>query len=464
MKQSGRYLDGTRRGFLGAALALAGGAVARLAQADEQPQVNPRAIAGDVVEPKWESRLTVTVGPQKADLVGTDEKVIQAAIDYMAGWGGGTVRILPGTYRLRNAVALRSGVRILGSGSDSVLVKAPEAKTNLAEDSHFYDQEVTLADAGGFQVGDGVCLRVDNSWHKGHCIIRRTLVARTGNRFKLDRPLEDDEFLLKGNAHVMTLFPLISGEGVNDAAIENIALDGNKANQESLDHHWGNVLAGVWLMRSNRIQIRKVKSLNSAADGVAWQMSHDVLVEDCHCHDNVSFGLHPGSGSQRSLVRGNRLERNYIGFYFCHGAKYGLVEKNVIVDSLTSGVSIGQKDTDNIIRDNEIRGSKEVGVLFRALDPSSSPHRNRLAGNVILDNGGESGIGIDVQGQVETVTLARNQIRETRQPLKRIGIRIGSGTKNVKLVENRIEGFSVAVSDLRKSAGQLLNQAGTHAL
>lgn len=443
-----------RRDFLSAAPAvLAGSLSMRAAEADERPAVtNPRAIAGDAVEPNWESRLTITVGPQKADLAGTDEKVIQAAVDYMAGWGGGTVRILPGIYRLRNAVSLRSGVRILGSGPDSVLVKAPEVKSKLAEDSDPWDQEVTLADAGGFQVGDGVCLRVDNVRHRGHHIIRRTLVARSGRRFKLDRPLEDDDFSLKGNAHLMTLFPLLSGDGAADVVIDNIALDGNKANQETLEHYWGNFLAGIWLTRSNRIKIRNVVSLNSCADGISWQTSHDVSVEDCHSHDNAGFGLHPGSGSQRPLVRGNRLERNYIGFYFCYGVKYGLVEKNVIVDSLTSGVSIGQKDTDNIIRSNEIRGSKEVGVLFRALDPVAAPHRNRLENNEIVDSGTESGIGVDVQGQVEVVTISGNRIRETRQPMKRIGVRIGARARDVKLVENKIEGFALDVSDLRRSA------------
>jgi hypothetical protein len=438
-----------RRDFLSAAPAVLMGS-----RQAEPVAPNPRATAGDIIEPKWESRLTITVGPQKADLVGADEKVIQAAVDYMAGWGGGTVHILPGTYRLRNAVSLRSGVRILGSGPDSVLVKAPEAKSKLAEDSEPWDQEVTLADATGFQVGDGVCLRVDNVWHRGHYITRRTLVARSGNRFKLDRALEDDSFSLKGNAHLMSLYPLFTGDHIADVVIENMTLDGNKANQETLDHFWGNFLAGIWLNRCNNIRIRKVTSRSSCADGISWQTSHDVSVEDCYSHDNVGFGLHPGSGSQRPVVRGNRLERNYIGFYFCYGVKYGLVEKNVIVDSQTSGVSIGQKDTDNVVRGNEIRGSREVGVLFRALDPVSSPHRNRLEDNLILDSGGEAGIGVDVQGQVEELTIAHNQIRERRQGLKRIGVRIGPRTKEVRLVDNQIEGFAVDVSDLRKSPGR----------
>src|SRR5439155_12125040 len=80
---------------------------------------NPRAIAGDVVEPDWNERVTISVGPENADLVGASDRVIQAAVDYVARKRGGTVRVLPGTYRLRNSVFLQSRVRILGSGTDS---------------------------------------------------------------------------------------------------------------------------------------------------------------------------------------------------------------------------------------------------------------------------------------------------------------------------------------------------------
>ncbi len=66
---------------------------------------NPRATSGDAVEPDWNQRLTVTVGRDKADMVGADHRVLQAAVDYVVALGGGTVRVLPGTYRLRNAIA-----------------------------------------------------------------------------------------------------------------------------------------------------------------------------------------------------------------------------------------------------------------------------------------------------------------------------------------------------------------------
>ena len=149
-----------RRQFLQTVSGLAAGAFgAMLARADELPKnTNPRAIFGDSVEPDWDQRVTLTVGQEKADLVGTTDRVIQAAVDYVARRGGGTVRVLPGTYRLRNSIFLQSKVRILGSGEDSVLFKEPSVTTKLIVDGDHWDQEITLADSKGFQVGDGVRL------------------------------------------------------------------------------------------------------------------------------------------------------------------------------------------------------------------------------------------------------------------------------------------------------------------
>jgi polygalacturonase len=55
-----------------------------------------------------------------ADIVGSDQRAIQAAVERL---GGGTVRILAGTYRLRNAVYLQSGVHLIGEGEKTVLIK-----------------------------------------------------------------------------------------------------------------------------------------------------------------------------------------------------------------------------------------------------------------------------------------------------------------------------------------------------
>lgn len=438
-----------RRQFLKTLSGLVAGACGiGLTRADDLPtNTNPRAIFGDPAEPDWDQRVTITVGPKKADLAGTTDRVIQAAVDYVGLRGGGTVHVLPGTYRLRNSIFLQSKVRLLGSGTGSVFFKEPSVTTKLIVNGDHWDQEITLADAKGFQVGDGVRLVSKDPYGKGTNIIQRTLIASRGNRFKLDRRLEE-RFHLEGEPKIATNFALLQCTGVADVVIENLAVDGNRAHNEMIDKGAFDDGA-IRLDECNRITVRGVTVREFYCDGIVWGISHDVLVENCHAHDGVRLSLHSGSGSQRTIVRGNRMQHSGEGIYFCWGAQHGLYEKNVIEDC-KYGMTFGHSDSDNLIRDNDIRRSGEAGVHFRGGNKAFAPHRNRFEGNRIVDSGGEKGVAIDINGETESVVLTKNELRETRKPLSRIGILIGAETRDIRCVDNQIEGFAVPIKDLHK--------------
>jgi hypothetical protein len=445
-------LHPTRRAVLGATTVLvAGSALGDTAKdptrTDARPTAVPRATSGDRAEPDWKERLTVTVGPTKADIVGTTDRVIQAAVDLVTRMGGGTVRLLPGTYRLRNAVYLQSGLRLVGTGVDTVLIKEPSVTAKLEKDSDWYDQEISIADGKGFAVGDGVCLRARNPHNGGQTVIKRTLVARSGNRFRLDKALRENLWLM-GTANASTLFPILSGENISGVWIEGLCLDGNKANNANLD---GNYAGCIFLQDCDRITIRKVTARNYNGDGISWHICHDVTVEECHSHGHTGLGLHPGSGSQRPTIRDNRIEDNDIGIFFCWGVRSGLAEKNRIRGNRSYGMSIGHRDTDNLVRDNDILASGKAGVFFRPeRGKAFAPHRNRIEGNRIVDSGPDAGAGIDVQGEVEGLVLAGNHLRETRGPASRAGIRIGPRVGAIEMNDNRIDGFATTVADQRK--------------
>ncbi|MBX3411514.1 MAG: right-handed parallel beta-helix repeat-containing protein [Pirellulales bacterium] len=445
-----RATNASRRRFLQTtAVWVAGGLTASRAAADERPPVTrPRATSGDDrVEPAWDERLTITVGQREADIVGRDERALQAAVDYVARLGGGTVKILPGEYVLSNAVYLRSKVRLVGAGEETVLAKAPSVTTKLAEDSDWYDQEITLADARGFKVGSGVCIRTRNPHNGGLDVAKRTLVARSGNRFKLDRALRQN-FWLMGDTTVSTLHALLDGEEVEEFAIENLALDGRRAENENLD---GNYAGCIFLQDCRRIDIRGVTARNNNGDGISWQICHDVVVENCHSHGHAGLALHPGSGSQRPLIRHNQLADSDIGIFFCWGVKYGLAEQNEIRGNRV-GVSIGHRDTDNLVRRNTIAASRENAVLFRPeRGKDFAGHRNRIEENKISDTGPAGAVAIDVQGQTETISITANEIHESRGAEGRIGVRLGAETRDITLAQNEIHGLAVPVEDLRKS-------------
>ncbi len=445
------FQSANRRQFLFTAFGTAAAACAlRSGGEDAIKPTNPRATDGDMRhEPDWTERLTVRVGIREGDMSGNDDKVIQAALDYVARLGGGTVQVLPGTYTLRNAVFLPSGVRLCGSGADSIITKIPSQSIPLADDSDWYDQEITLKSGGDFRVGDGVLLRAKNPHNGGSTVIKRSIVARSGNRFKLNDGLRENLWL-SGTPIAASLFPLLTSENTRDVVIENLTLDGNRANNENLDGNYGGC---VFLQDCNAFTIRNVTARNNNGDGISFQICHDVLVENCHSHDNADLGVHPGSGSQRPRVIGNRLERNGIGLFWCWGVKYGLAEKNRIDANSSYGISVGHNDTDNVMRDNDVTNSGKVGILFRD-EPGGKDfwaNRNTVEGNRITNSGGEDGIAIDVQGQTKDLRVVGNTIRETRGPAKRIAIRLAQSAGAVEMKDNVMEGFAQDLLDQRKA-------------
>lgn len=439
-----------RRTLLGGAGIAAAAVLSPAGASDLPPVVNPRATDGDDrFEPDWDERFVLTVGTTGGDFSGKDDRVLQAAVDYAARMGGGTVRLLPGIYTLRNAVFLPSRLRLLGSGPETVITRIPSERVAVANDSNWFDQEITLSSAAGFRVGDGIVLQAKDPDNSGaEVVIKRTLVARSGNRFKLNDGLRSNVWL-SGKPTCASLFPLLTSERTQDVRIENLTLDGNRARCENFNGNYGGC---VFIQDCRRYTFRNLTARSYNGDGISFQVCHDVAVLDCHSHDNADLGVHAGSGSQRPLIQGSRLERNGIGLYWCWGVKFGLAERNRMDDNHNYGISIGHCDTDNVMRGNEVRNSGKVGILFRDENRGRDfwPNRNLLEKNLVQDSGAADGIAIDVRGNTKDVRILDNTLKETRAPMQRTGIRIAEKVERLEMERNQIEGFAAAVADQRK--------------
>ena len=92
----------------------------------------------------------VRVGLDAGDFRGGDHRALQAAVDYAAGLGGGTVRIGPGRYAMRNALTLRDHVRVVGEPGRTVLAAGDGARARLAADGDCNERQVTLEDVENF--------------------------------------------------------------------------------------------------------------------------------------------------------------------------------------------------------------------------------------------------------------------------------------------------------------------------
>ncbi len=436
--------------FLSATVALTSPANRLVSEEDGRPPVQrPRSTDGDDrFEPQWDEQFTLTVGNQGADINGNSDRALQAAVDYVNRMGGGTVHIMPGKFTLRNSVVLPSRIRIKGSGADTLITKGESVTANISEDSDWYDQEITFKDAKNFQVGDAVFIQVRNANHDGLDTIKRTLVARSGNRFKLNDGLRKNVWL-KGKPTATSVFPLFASEHTADVRIEDVVLDGNRANNVNMNGNYGGC---IFLQDCNRYTMNNVTTRNYNGDGISFQICHDIVVENCHCHGNQDLGVHPGSGSQRPLIRHNKLHDNGIGIFWCWGVRYGLAEHNSIQRNRNFGISIGHCDTDNIMRFNTVVDSGKVGILFRddARGKDFWANRNVIEDNKIINSGAADGIGILIEGQTRDTQVRNNFIIEKRGPMNRTAIKIQKDVGNLKLESNTIEGYNNTVVDKRQ--------------
>jgi hypothetical protein len=394
----------------------------------------------------------VKVGQSDADILGRDNRALQAAVDYVAGLGGGTVEIGPGDYLMRDSLHLRPYIIVRGTAGKTTLRKADGVSSPLAIDGDFGEEQITVKDPKGFEVGCGVAIWTDKE-NYFHATVAR-ITGRNGNTLSIDRPLNAD-CMVSDNAKAATAFPVVSGYDLQGVRVENLIIEGNKEHNVRLDGCRG---GGIFLYRGFGTVIDHCTVRNYNGDGVSFQQSNDVTVTDCLSENNASLGLHPGSGSQRPTVR-KCLSRNNggDGLFLCWRVRHGLFEDNILEGNGGVGISIGHKDTDNQLRKNQIRANQSGGVLFRNESLGMAGHRNLLEDNLVENNGTDNTVaGILIRGQTNDTILKNNQIRDTRAENARrqtIGIQIEDKVGPVTLDNNAIDA-KVPIQDRRTAPAQ----------
>ncbi|MFM9009416.1 MAG: right-handed parallel beta-helix repeat-containing protein [Planctomycetota bacterium] len=390
--------------------------------------------------------VRVTVGHRDADIVGTDHRALQAAVDYVGSLGGGEVEIGPGEYLMRDSLHLRSRVTVRGTGGTTVLKKAREHRSPLAADGDFGEAAITVRDPEGFAIGGGVYVASKTQRHfHGVCA---TILNANGTFFTLSRHLNADVLMADGG-FAATIFPVVSGYEVEDARVEGLIVDGNRAeNPTTVD---GCRTAGIYLYRGDACVIRDCVVRDASGDGISFQQSNDVVVEGCVAERCAGFGLHPGSGSQRPTVRNCRAVANgEDGFFFCWRVRGGVAEGNRLEHNGGYGMSIGHKDSGNLVRGNTIVGNRRGGVYWRAETEPMAAHRITFEGNTVCDN---EGVGLFVDGATNGTVIRDNVVEDTGSGRQATGIRIGKDAGDVILEGNTIKAASEVIDERPSRAG-----------
>ena len=112
--------------------------------------------------------------------------------------------------------------------------------------------------------------------------------------------------------------------------------------------------------------------------GISFQQFNDVQVLACVSENNAGLGLHPGSGSQRPVVRNCIARRNgEDGLFLCWRVRHGLFEGNggvILVQNTIrnqrTGIRLGPRAGTVTIERNQI-------IAERAIDDRRSAKEGR---------------------------------------------------------------------------------------
>jgi hypothetical protein len=406
--------------------------------------------------------LTVTVGRENSDVVGSDSRAIQQAIDRVAAAGGGTVLIKAGTYTLSNAVRLARHVTLEGEGKDkTILKKGPPLNSRITIDAESTQNQATVEDADGFRPGMGVTL-VDKADRAGWCAVVKTIDRVEGSTLFFDQILDVD-YMLQNSPEVSTAFPLIVASGVEDFSLSDLTAEGNHA-ETGWNPGCGN--AAVYVFHSKKFNIKNVVARNFGSDGISTQFVEDPVIQDCEAYGNGGLGIHLGTVALRATVQRNQIHDNGAdGLYLCWHVQRGVFDENQSWANGQDGISIGFRDTDNSFSKNVVRLNGRAGVNFRNENESNPGSRNTLRENIIEDNGssGKPGYGVRILGTTQHITLDSNTIRETRakdRAAARVGIYLGPRTDYVACQGNTIQGpFSQDIVNESKGTNNVLEQS-----
>ena len=416
----------------------------------------------------------ITVGLSNADIIGSDNRAIQAAIDMVYQRGGGTVRILPGEYVLIDAIRMRSNVHLKGDRDKTILKHAPAISCPLLKDADIGQKEVTPKDPSLFKVGMGIVCRSNRL--QNAMVTRPLTITRIENGVLYLNGYIENDFIADKNSQgegghdglVANIFPLVYGYEIENAIVEGLTVDSKVEENPG----WVNVrTGGVCLDRSMNCVVRNVKSVNSQGDGILLVSCEHTLIEDCEGAYNTYHGIHPGSHSPWTIVRRCVMHHNGSdGLYICWGIRESEFTDNIIYNNgirkvgKRNGISIGHKDTDNLIARNHIYENAVAGIYFRQKTEANGAHRNKIVDNIIENNGltghSDRGCGIFISGITHDILIENNTIRETRsgnERLQKNAVQIQDGVTRIQMKNNKISGHPESiVIDNSKSPDNML--------
>jgi len=381
------------------------------------------------------SPRTITVAQSgTADVIGNDSAALQRAVDMLHR--GDTLTIGAGTYQMDNSLFVPSGVTIKGVHGQTILKKSAGVESELTEDGDYGESMLAVAEPGKFRPGMGVSV-VDDSFNTGWDISITTVTA-VQKPYVIVHPLTLRDYDQEHkHARLRNTFPVVAVLNAENVVLQDLTVDGNREANAYIDGCRG---GAIYMYCVRNVTVRDCTARNYNGDGISFQISDGVQVLNSESYGHAGFGIHPGTGSARSVVSRCHMHHNGdIGLFLCWRVQHGRFENNIIEDNGHYGISIGHKDTDNEFANNTIARNGRVGVYFRKETAKNSGNRNTFRSNRILDNGNaKEGYGVYVEAPTTDIVIENNQIADTRTAgrTQRVAIFKAPGAGTVRAANN----------------------------
>jgi hypothetical protein len=365
---------------------------------------------------------------------------IQRAIDAL-GAGGGRVVLPEMELVLDRGLELRSNVELVGQGPGTLLHKARGQVYPLLGYHNYGMRDVPLMYTEGLEPGMTVAIR--DRAHGGFYETFARITWIDGNWVGIDNGLHSDYHADQEPA-LVTAFPLVYGLGVENVALRDLALDGNRVEQAAgIGACRG---AAVYFIGSRGIEVSDVEERDFAGEGLGFQLCRDVRILRCRFVHNAGNGYHPGAGSTGALFEGCVAEGNdAAGFFFCVRANHITVRDCTFGGNAVCGVSVGTRDCHNRIEGCKIVDNDGPGLLFRANSRPVEVHSCHVSRCRIERNARARGYAqIDVLGDAHDLAFVDNEIVGSPGP-ERAGIYLAPQTERIWLAGNQVAGCAPAM-------------------
>jgi hypothetical protein len=399
-----------------------------------QPEINK---VDALVTPKMVENKII-VGGADADIAGFNNQSIQFAIDAVAKTGG-TVKLNPGIFEIIAPVRMKSNVNLVGSGKETILKRGTGVQTKYVVDADYGELKLTVANSDGFEIGMKIQVTDDvknGCWNVSTAyvtdIVDHVIYIDAG----LIRDYRSDRNGLISNAS--SVIEVINAENIN---ISNLTVDGNRDENFFAD---GCNSAGILVFKSKKITVDKVHVKDFNGEGISWQITENVTIENCEISGSGNTGLHPGTGSPLSIIKNNDIHHNDMdGLYICWRVYESRVEGNKMHHNGRFGICTGHKDTDVVFAKNHIYDNQSDGVNLRGERESNAPHRNTFLRNIIENNGsGGSGYGFSINSQAKDLLLKENIFKNSAKTQK-AAIYIYKNGLEPKLENNQFDEYEL---------------------